>query len=85
MALTRNYDIADILKQGLLVRIKQTFTEQVVQKELDEFEKRLRETVKPIVEGITIEQIDHIKDVLSMTEDLHIKLHWKDEPFNKKD
>jgi len=67
------------MKEEIEANIRKTLTDEVVAEELARYGEKLRATIKPLVDSITIKRIEQMKDALQMSEDLHIVMHW-DEP-----
>jgi len=71
-------NIVELLKAGLESQVKAVLTEEIVKAEMQAAEKRLREQIKPLVEGITFRGVENLKDMMRMREELHVYLHWDD-------
>jgi len=68
-----------LAKSGLEKEVKKAITEQMVREQLKEYEVKLRETIKPIVESVAFKGVEGLKDAMRLREELHVFLHWDDE------
>ena len=66
-----------ILQEGLEKNVKEVLTERLVKEELSRYESRVRTTIEPIVNSISFEGIEHIKDHMRIRDELHVFLNWK--------
>ena len=81
----RSLNMVELLRAGLEEEVKKAVTEEIVKIEMAEFEERLREKVRPLVNEISFRGIESMKDMLRLREELHVYLHWNDdEPVTKK-
>jgi phage host-nuclease inhibitor protein Gam len=71
-----NLNMVELLKAELEREVKRAVTEELVKKEIAEFEARLREQIKPLVNEISFKGIKSIKDWMRLREELHVYLHW---------
>lgn len=67
-----------ILKENLEQRVKEVITEKIVEEQLNEYEIKLRDTIKPLVESVSFNGIEGVRNMLMMREELHVYLHIND-------
>jgi len=80
-----DFNMVRVLKERMGDEVKKAVTEQLVKDELREYEKKLRDKIKPLVEKISFKGIESMKDAMRMREELHVFLHWEgeDKPVTK--
>ena len=85
MAITNtSLNMVELLKAGLEREVKKAVIEEIVKKEMVEFEAKLREQIKPLVNEISFKGIESVKDMMHLREELHVYLHWDEaEPVAK--
>lgn len=77
MANTLNH--VQVLKENLEFKVKETITESLVKKQLEEYEKELRMVIKGLVEQISFSHIEQIKNHLKQREEYSLWIKWNDE------
>ena len=79
-------NIIELLEAGLEREVKKAVTEELVKKEMAEFEAKLRNQIKPLVNEISFKGIETMKDMMRLRDELHVYLHWdsEDNPVTKK-
>ncbi len=75
--LHHNY-FEELLKCGLDHKLKEELTENFVRDKVSQFEKDLRQTIKPMVEQITVEKIETFRDHLKMMDEVSVFFGWKE-------
>jgi len=79
-----NLNMVELLKTGLEREVKKAVTEEIVKKEMVDFEAKLREQIKPLVNKVSFNGIESMKDMMRLREELHVYLHWDEaEPVTK--
>ena len=76
MANTLNH--VQVLKENLEFKVKETITESLVKKQLEEYEKELRMVIKGLVEQISFSHIEQIKNHLKQREEYSLWIKWND-------
>lgn len=77
-------NMMELLEAGLEREVKKAVTEELVKKEMAEFEEKLREQIKPLVNEISFKGIESMKDMMRLREELHVYLHWDEaDPVTK--
>lgn len=69
----------NLIQEGLEREVKKTLTESVVKKQLEEFEAKLREQIKPLINEITFKKIERLEDYMLMRDELRVLISWNDE------
>jgi len=81
---TTNLNMITLLKEGLEREIKGVVVDSIVKEQVEQFERTIRERIKPIVNSLSFDSIEHIKDFSRMRDELHVYLHYGDETEEKK-
>jgi hypothetical protein len=81
MSIINNIDLNSIkmLEDALNDTIKDALTEKLVKNELELYEIKLREMIKPVVYSLAIDGISNFKDFMSVRDELHVYIKWNDD------
>jgi len=82
--MSTNLNMVELLRAGLEEAVKKAVTDRLVNEQLKEFEDKIRETIKPIVNSISFSGIKSIRDAMRLRDELHVYLHYDDEIEEKK-
>lgn len=70
----------DILKQHLEQQVKDTLTNDITNDLIEEFKKKIEPEIKEMVEHVSFEKIELLRNHLDLDEHLKIYLKWRDHP-----
>ena len=68
-----------LIKEALDKEVKKILTDKIVEEQLDDYEKKLRKKIKPLVESISFDSIESINDQIRFRDELYVYLKWVDE------
>lgn len=72
-------DTINVLKEHILENVKAAVLDAAVQEVLAPIEARVRELLAPHLESVTIAHVEQLRSVMRMSDELAIKLSWKQE------
>lgn len=76
---TNEFNMIEILKNGLEREIRKVIINEIMQAEIDKFEKKLRSRLEPIIQGIALKKVESVKDMLGIRDELKIHIKFKEE------
>ena len=77
--MTGTIDVVKAISYGLEREVKKALTEELVRGALEDYEAKVRERIKPIVESVTMKSVDTLRDAMRMRDELVVSLSWKEE------
>lgn len=80
----RQFNFLEIIKRDLEDAVKERALEDIVEKQLAEFEAKIRPLIKAEIERLSFQGIDAISDVVQLREEVQLYLKWSDEEKTKK-
>jgi|GEM_PF-6007663 len=66
--------LLDLTKRGLEAHLQKVVFDLLVEEQMDAFEERLREALEEKVRSITVGHVEHVRDVMKLTEELYVKI-----------
>ena len=76
--MTGTIDVVKAISYGLEREVKKALTEELVRKALEDYEAKVRERIKPIVESVTMKSVDTLRDAMRMRDELVVSLSWEE-------
>ena len=76
---TQTINHVEVLQRFLEIEVKKTITENLVKKQLEEYEKELRSTIREIVDQVSFEHITKFHSVEHAREEYALWIKWNDE------
>jgi hypothetical protein len=70
-------DVVTLLRRGLELEVQRAVTEAIVAAEMTKFESSLRARIKPIIESVSLNRIEHVKQLMYFRDELHVVFHHK--------
>ena len=64
--------LASAIRSTLLEQLREKLAIELIRPELEEYEAKLREHIKPTLESLTVEHVEVVKDALKWGHDLRI-------------
>jgi len=72
------HNVVELIRRGLSESLKEVLTEELVADELASFEVRLRETIKPTIERVSLEHVDRVVDMMSVRDELNVHIRIRE-------
>ena len=69
----------EFLRRSLESSVKEVLTEEVVTAQINKFEKELRKSIEPLIDSITFTQIEKVRSVARMRDELNVYIKYNKE------
>lgn len=69
----------EYIRIGLQKEIRAALVDAFVKDKLKEIEKELRANIEPIIEKVTLDRVETMKDMMTLRDELHVFLHMDDD------
>lgn len=71
-----NLDVADLLKSQLENRLRDEISDKLTHQFLEELKPQIKEIVQNTVNHVTINDIDHFRNLMKLRDELYVELGW---------
>ncbi len=79
---TGKINMVQIMQAHLESQVKETITEELVKKQLAEYEKDLRGLIKELFEGVVFDQMEEFRNITDQRDEFNLWIKWNDERKN---